>query len=203
MSFSCSSFPLWLSEWMQAQKIDLWGAADLRKFSTPKDDTGQVFPFALTYALPMAPQIMLGIQSGPNQAYADEYVRVNNRINTSWRGHWRLRSGAGVIEPMRWLLQKRTDPINIAGDFPHKTAATQAGLGWIGRHCQLVTWKFGPWVRLGTVFTDMDLPGGPPMKRSFCGRCNRCVRGVPGQGLEWPRLVSRTSPGRDPGYICM
>ena len=34
-------FPVWLTEWMEVHKITLWGAADLRDFSTPQDETGQ------------------------------------------------------------------------------------------------------------------------------------------------------------------
>ena len=78
----------------------------------------------------------------------------------------------------------RTDTVNIKGDFPHKTAATRAGLGWIGRHCQLITRKYGSWIRLGTVFTDMAIPCGPPVERSFCGRCLRCVEACPAKALK-------------------
>ena len=66
---------------MEGHKIALWGAADLRGFSTPRNESGQRFPFALSWALPMNPRIMVSIQNGPNLAYADEYARVNNRIN--------------------------------------------------------------------------------------------------------------------------
>jgi epoxyqueuosine reductase len=183
MPVSCHSFPAWLTAWMQGQKIALWGAADLRGFSTPEDATGQGFPFALSWAIAMNPQIMAGIQSGPNQAYADEYERVNNLINELAR--WlaaEIRDRGFRAQPL--AAAERTDPVNLKGDFPHKTAATRAGLGWIGRHCQLITRKFGPWIRLGTVFTDMDLPGGPPMGRSFCGRCTRCVEACPAGALR-------------------
>ncbi len=71
----------WLTEWMETHKITLWGAADLLDFSTPKDETEQGFPFALSWAIPMNPQIMVSIQNGPNQEYADEYARVNDHIN--------------------------------------------------------------------------------------------------------------------------
>ena len=81
MSDPSISFPPWLSDWMQTQKIDLWGVADLREFSTPVDVTGQGFPQAISWVVPMNPQIMSGIQGGPNQAYADEYARVNALIN--------------------------------------------------------------------------------------------------------------------------
>jgi epoxyqueuosine reductase QueG len=167
---------------MQAQDIALWGAADLNGFSTPQDRAGRGFPRALAFALPMPPRIMAGIQAGPNQAYADEYARVNRRLN-----ELAARLTAEIIvrgfraQPL--AASERTDKVNIKGDFPHKTAATRAGLGWVGRHCQLVTYKFGPWVRLGTVFTDMGLPCGPPLTRSFCGRCSRCVDACPARAL--------------------
>lgn len=66
------------------------------------------------------------------------------------------------------LRQRFINTANIKGDFPHKTAATRAGLGWIGRHCQLISRKFGSWIRLGTVFTDMARLVGKPIERSFC-----------------------------------
>ena len=77
----------------------------------------------------------------------------------------------------------RSDPVNIKGDFPDKTAATRAGLGWIGKHCQLITRPFGPWVRLGTVFADLSLPGGPASDKNLCGRCRRCVDACPAKAL--------------------
>jgi epoxyqueuosine reductase len=177
------SFPTWLTAWMQAQDIPLWGAADLRGFSVPRDAAGQSFPFALSWALPMDPQIMAGIQHGPNQAYADEYARVNHAINELAQRLADEITGRG-LGARRLAAAARTDPVTIRGDFPHKTAATRAALGWIGRHCQLITRRFGPWVRLGTVFTDMDLPCGPPSQRSFCGRCTRCVEACPAGALH-------------------
>jgi epoxyqueuosine reductase len=168
---------------MQQQGVSLWGAADLRGVSTPKDAAGHGFPGALSWALPMNPRIMAGIQSGPNQAYAEEYDRVNGRLNELADTLAAEISGRGYrAQPL--AAAQRTDPIKILGDFPHKTAATRAGLGWIGRHCQLITRQFGPWVRLGTVFTDLDLPCGPPKGRSFCGRCTRCVEACPAGALR-------------------
>jgi epoxyqueuosine reductase QueG len=143
-----------------------------------KDANGQRFPFALSWVVPINPQIMASIQQGPNRAYADEYARVNDRINELSRMLVDEIQNRGF---RAWALaaSDRTDKERIKGDFPHKTAATRAGLGWIGRHCQLVTREYGSWIRLGTVFTDMELPFGVPVECNYCGGCDRSVEACP------------------------
>jgi epoxyqueuosine reductase len=183
MSNRSTDFPGWLTKWMKTRDITVWGAADLHNFSTPVDPTGKEFPFAIAWAIPMNPKIMVSIRNGPNREYADEYTRVNNHINElSVSLSAEINASGFRSEPL--AASVRTDPVHIKGDFPHKTAATRAGLGWIGRHCQLITRKFGSWVRLGTVFTDMALPCGPTMEKNFCGRCTRCVGACPAKALK-------------------
>jgi epoxyqueuosine reductase len=178
-----TAFPIWLTEWMELQRITLWGAADLRNFSTPSDQAGNRFPFAISFALPLKPEIMLSILNGPNQKYADEYAGMNKRINElSTTLAAEIRERGFQSEPL--AASVRTDKANIKGDFPHKTAATRAGLGWIGRHCQLITRPFGSWVRLGTVFTDIELQCGPAIEKNFCGRCMSCVEACPARALK-------------------
>ena len=168
---------------MQAYEIELWGTADLREFTTPKDAGGQRLPFAVAWVIPMEPHIMASIQQGPNRAYADEYARVNHLINEQARLLADEINRRG-FKAYALAASERTDKVNIKGDFPHKTAATRAGLGWIGRHCQLITRRFGSWVRLGTVFTDMASLFGTPLERSFCGRCTACVEACPAKALK-------------------
>jgi epoxyqueuosine reductase len=175
-------FPTWLTEWMEAQRITLWGAADLRDFSTPLDQEGEEFSYAITWAIPMNPQIMVSVQKGPNRPYAEEYSSVNNQINgCSAALSAEIEKRGFKSNPL--AASVRSDTINIKGDFPHKTVATRAGLGWVGRHCQLITRSFGSWVRLGTVFTEHAFPCGPPIERNFCGKCMRCVEACPAGAL--------------------
>jgi epoxyqueuosine reductase QueG len=65
----------------------------------------------------------------------------------------------------------------LIGDFPLKTAATRAGMGWIGKNGLLVTEKFGPRVRLEAILMDLSLPPSQPITRSRCGDCRICVDG--------------------------
>lgn len=183
MSEPIPDSPAWLAAWMEAHTIALWGAADLRGISTPRDETGRRFPYAITWPIPMNPHIMARIRKGPTRAYADEYARVNiliNALSSALAGEITARG----FQSKPLAASNRTDTVAIKGDFPHKTAATRAGVGWIGLHCQLVTAPFGPWVRLGTVFTDMELPCGPPKERNFCGQCTRCVDACPAKALK-------------------
>lgn len=185
--------PVWLTRWMEEHGILLWGIADLRGFSTPQDETGQRFPFALSWAIPMDPEIMVQIQNGPSQAYADEYARVNDHINELSKSLAAKIKGRG-FRSKSLGASERTDTVNIKGDFPHKTAATRAGLGWIGRHDQLITRQFGPWIRLATVFTDIELPCTTPIEQNFCGNCTRCVEACPAKALTgnaWEPTVPR------------
>jgi len=78
-------FPGWLTEWIIAQNIPLWGAADLRDSSTPQDEKGATFPFGLSLIFPLNPQIMAGIRCGPNQPYADEYAIWNFHLDDRWK----------------------------------------------------------------------------------------------------------------------
>ncbi len=175
--------PAWLTAWMKKQTIDLWNVADLKDFATPADPAGKPYPRAVSWAVPMNPQIMAGISNGPNQAYADEYQRVNQLINAQSRALAAETINHGYAAAAL-AASERTDTVGIKGDFPHKTAATRSGIGWIGRHCQLITRPFGPWVRLGTVFTDADLAVGTPINRGFCGDCTSCVEACPANALK-------------------
>lgn len=183
MAISFRVTPNWLTDWMGSKKILLWGAADLRHIYTPKDEAGRRFPFAVSLVVPMNPLIIIKTKEGPNQEYADEYTRVNcliDELSLSLQDEIRNRG----FRSKALAASQRTDTDNFQGDFPHKTAATIAGLGWIGRHCQLVTRPFGSWIRLGTIFTDVELDCASPIVRNFCGNCMRCVESCPAKALK-------------------
>jgi epoxyqueuosine reductase len=74
--------------------------------------------------------------------------------------------------------------------FPHKMAATSAGIGWIGRNGLLINPEYGPRLSLATVLTDAPLKADKPIKESQCGDCKLCVQYCPSEaitGSEWSR----------------
>lgn len=171
-----------IKELFAVHDIYFFGIANLHNISHIRDGKGGLFRKAVSFAVPMNAKIMGGIKQGPTKRYADEYARVNEKIDSvSSMLVSTIEESGYTAKPIP--ASKRTDPKNIKGGFPHKTAATQAGMGWIGRNCQLITRKHGPWVRLGTVFTDLPVQPDVPVTKSYCGDCRKCIEACPADAL--------------------
>ena len=98
-----------------------------------------------------------------------------------------------VIKPRlkaigRWLIDAAGGDIKVFVDTAavmEKPLAAAAGLGWQGKHTNLVSRQFGSWLFLGAIFTTLELP--PDVAEDdHCGSCRACLDICPTQSFPRP-----------------
>ena len=75
--------------------------------------------------------------------------------------------------------------------FPvmEKALAAKSGVGWIGKHTNLIIKQKGSWFFLGEILLSEKLPADPPFIEEHCGTCNRCQIACPTDALETPFVL--------------
>ncbi|MBO9580914.1 MAG: tRNA epoxyqueuosine(34) reductase QueG [Sphingobium sp.] len=94
----------------------------------------------------------------------------------------------------RWLGEETGEPLKVFVDTApvmEKPLAAAAGLGWQGKHTNLVSRTAGSWLFLGAIYTAFDLQPDPADK-DRCGSCDACQRACPTDAFPAPyRLDAR------------
>ena len=88
----------------------------------------------------------------------------------------------------RWLIDAVGGEIKVFVDTApvmEKPLAAAAGLGWQGKHTNLVSRDLGNWFFLGAIFTTHEIPVDPP-GRDHCGTCTSCLTACPTDAFPAP-----------------
>jgi epoxyqueuosine reductase len=70
-----------------------------------------------------------------------------------------------------------------------KAWAQRAGLGWIGKHTNLITREYGSWVFLGELFLNLPLAYDDAPTEDHCGTCTLCIEACPTGAITEPYVV--------------
>nr|WP_227517449.1 tRNA epoxyqueuosine(34) reductase QueG [Thermostichus lividus] len=74
------------------------------------------------------------------------------------------------------------------GPVQDKVWAQQAGIGWIGKHSNVISRQYGSWIALGELITTLALEGDRP-HLNHCGTCTRCLEACPTGAIVEPYVV--------------
>jgi len=90
------------------------------------------------------------------------------------------------------------------GPISEKAWAERAGIGWIGKHSNLITRDYGSWLFLAEILIDVELESDRPHPE-HCGTCTRCIDACPTDAITEPFVVNanlciayHTIENRDP-----
>jgi epoxyqueuosine reductase len=140
--------------------------------------------------------VMVGLNYGPDRSPLGDLDKADRAtISVYARGD----DYHEVIKPRlkriaRWLIGAAGGNVKVFVDTAavmEKPLAAGAGLGWQGKHTNLVSRQFGSWLFLGAIFTTLELPPDEA-ERDHCGTCRACLDICPTAAFPAPyRLDAR------------
>ena len=159
-----------------------------------RDPDRRVSPDSLWPAARSA--IVCGLNYGPERDPLPELAAIDRGYLSVYARHrdyhdvlkGRLKELAG------WMAARFACEVKVFVDTApilEKPLAQRAGLGWQGKHTNLVSREYGSWLFLGEILTDLELPADEP-ERDHCGRCRSCLDVCPTDAFPAPyRLDAR------------
>lgn len=179
-----------LKNYLLNNGADEVGFADISQF-TPKKGLNVGVVFYIAYPK----EIIRKMANAPTREYVDELVEINTRLDALGMKCENFLIKHGFEAYAQTKKRLGTDfGENNSFELPHKTIATRAGLGWIGKSALLTTKKYGSALRLSSVLTNAQLHLGKPILKSKCGKCNECKEACLGNaisGIEWNYKLNR------------
>ena len=134
--------------------------------------------------------IMLGVNYGPDEnPLAILETRTRGAISVYAQGddyHDLIKKRLKALA--RWLVATSGCEVKVFVDTAavmEKPLAQAAGLGWQGKHTNLVSREFGSWLFLGAIFTTLDLPRDEA-DADHCGSCQACLDICPTSAFPAP-----------------
>lgn len=176
---------------LKQKGCNIVGFADLRSISK---EARQNFNCGIVIALPYTKAAMQEHKNGTPQRYYAELKDINNRLQDLAIQTARFLTKKGYKALAKGISTVVSDE-DFRSALPHKTVATLAGMGWIGKNAALITGEAGSALRIIVVLTNAPLECGTPVTKSMCPpNCTVCISICPGQAPKeglWESSVDR------------
>jgi epoxyqueuosine reductase len=139
-----------------------------------------IITLAASYALPSAGADLSGAEREARGIVA-RYARFSDYHDVLGR---RLASLAEFVNQTGGAETRSLWYVDT-GPLLERDLAQRAGLGFIGKHTNLISRKLGNWIFLSEIITTLELEPDPP-ERNRCGSCERCLPACPTQAIRAP-----------------
>ena len=141
-------------------------------------------PVGVGVAVKIEKDVIRGICDHPTPAYMAAYDELNEQLDTI------VQAGAELLRQAGWRAVAKSrdvvkwDRADCVSLLPHKTVATRAEMGWVGKCALLVTEEYGSMIRISSILTDAPLPTATPVDASRCGTCEACRTACPANAVS-------------------
>ena len=162
--------PAALNQWLEAGRH---GSMDwMRATQDRRADPHLLWPQARTI-------IMLAMNYGPDENPLERLTRKTHAAISVYARHRDYHDlvKSRLKQVARWLAETSGAEVKVFVDTApvmEKPFAAAAGLGWQGKHTNLVSRELGSWFFLGSIFTTLDLAVDAP-HQDHCGQCRNCL----------------------------
>tara|TARA_B100000029_G_scaffold499644_1_gene570321 strand:+ start:825 stop:1745 length:921 start_codon:yes stop_codon:yes gene_type:complete len=147
-----------------------------------KNERGDIFTYF--------PDVKSVISLGMNYytGYGQNELNSDNKFsNYAWGEDYHDILKSKLYKLLNWLKIEIPDLNGIAcvdtSPVMDKVWAQRAGLGWQGKHTNLITKDFGSWLFLGELLVDIELDYDELFAEDLCGSCTSCIDACPTQAL--------------------
>ena len=147
-----------------------------------KHERGDIFTYF--------PNVKSVISLGMNYytGYGQNELNSDNKFsNYAWGEDYHDILKSKLYKLLNWLKIEIPDLNGIAcvdtSPVMDKVWAQRAGLGWQGKHTNLITKDFGSWLFLGELLVDVELDYDELFSEDLCGSCTSCIDACPTQAL--------------------
>ena len=114
----------------------------------------------------------------------------------SWGDDYHDVVGGKLKELLAWIKEEWPEAAGkVCVDIQpmmDKAWAVRAGLGWIGKHTNLITREYGSWVFLGELLLNLELEYDAGPAEDHCGSCTLCLDACPTDAITEPYVVDST-----------
>lgn len=162
-----------------------WLAREPQKRADPR----QIFPAAQTV-------IVVALNYYTAHHHHHDQPGLGKVSRYAWGDDYHEIVGAKLRSLLKWIQQEA--PLaegNVCVDIQpmmDKAWGVRAGLGWLGKHTNLITPEYGSWVFIGELLLNLELEYDVQQIEDHCGTCTLCLEACPTDAITEPYVVDST-----------